>query len=447
MRTSAARRALGLGLGLCLGVTLGVVRAADAQILGRDSDRPSRGLFGPDNGAKSQSLTVGGSFGTGVTKTTFDVPAEPDVVLNQSWAGFRAGSGSIAYSLDRRRVGLTSSVDVSSRRDEDGTTRSATDGEVDFLFDAPLSRRTSLAGTVSGGYRPVSVMTVFPSVFATDSSGVPLDYQLTAEIDHYVTGAATVSLTHALSRRSSIDVMSEVTRAWASSTRAEQQTLAGGAGYNFNWGRGVTLRLGYTARVGDYAQLGAEGTTRIRSDTIDAGVNYGRAISLSRHTRLILGAGTTAVSEERRKRYDITGNAALTYELGRSWGASLVYDRRAGFVETLAAPAFVDDVSGSFGGLITRRLSLQAQGGAARGTVGISSGNQYWIYRGAMGLGLALSRAVSVQFDYLNYRYRFDDGRFLPMTTNPRVNRQTAQVTLQLWAPIFQRSRKPNATR
>jgi len=243
--------------------------------------------------------------------------------------------------------------------------------------------------------------------------------------------------------------MSEVTRAWASATRAQQQTFAGGAGYTYAWRRGLSLQLGYTGRIGDYARIDPVTgvSSRGRTDSFDVGLNYGRAISLSRRTRLTFGSGTTAISDGKRKRYDVTGNANLSYEVGRSWGANLMYDRRAGFIETLSAPSFYDDVTASLGGLFTRRISLQVQGGAARGAVGLSSGNQYWIYRAAMGLGIAVSRAASVQFDYLTYRYQFDDGRFLPTTTNPRINRQTVQVTLQLWAPIFQRSRKPNATR
>lgn len=448
MRVPAGRCALGLGLGLCIAVTLGLVRPADAQILGRDSDRPSRGLFGPDNRPKSQSLTFGASLGLGRTRTTFDVPpSDPAIASDSSWSKFNAGSGNLSYTLDRQRFGVNSSLVVSGRRAEDGTTRSATDGTVEAVFNTPFSRRTSLSGNMSAGYRPVSVMTVFPSVFETDPSGLPLDYQLTGEVDHYATGLASLSLTHALSRRSSVNALAELTHAWASATRAGQQTFAGGAGYSYAWGKGVSLRLGYVTRIGDYSRLGADGKTRSRTDTIDAGVNYGRAISITRRTRLTFGTGTTAISDGRSKRYDITGDAALTYEVGRSWGASLIYARRAGFIETLAAPSFYDDVSGSFGGLFTRRISLQMQGGAARGTVGVTSGNKYWIYRGALGVGVALSRALSLQFDYLNYRYRFDDAQFLPITTNPRINRQTAQVTLQLWAPIFQRSRKPNATR
>jgi hypothetical protein len=448
MRIPAGRRALGLGLGLCIAVALVLVRPADAQILGRDSDRPSRGLFGPDNRPKSQSLTFGASVGLGRARTTFDVPTtDPAIASDSSWSKFNAGSGDLTYVLDRQRFGVNSSLAVSGRRAEDGTTRSATSGTVETLFNVPFSRRTSLSGEMSAGYRPVSVMTVFPSVFETDPSGLPLDYQLTGKVDHYATGLAKLSMTHALSRRSSVYALSETTHAWASSTRAGQQTFAGGAGYDYSWGKGVSVRLGYVTRIGDYSRLGTDGKTRSRTDTIDAGINYGRAISITRRTKLTLGSGTTAISDGRSKRYDITGNANLTYEVGRSWGASLIYDRRAGFIETLAAPSFYDDVSGTFGGLFTRRLSMQLQGGAARGTVGVTTPNNYWIYRGALGVGFALSRALSLQFDYLNYRYRFDDGQFLPLTTNPRATRQTAQVTLQLWAPIFQRSRKPNATR
>jgi hypothetical protein len=449
MRAVAGRVVAGWGLGLCLCVSLAAVRPAEAQILGRDRpDRPSRGLFGPDNRPMSQALTFGASLGFGEEKTRLDgLPDGTPSPFASSWSNFMAGSGNIGYTFDRTRFGINSSLNVSGRRDQDGSTRQATDGTLDMVFSAPFSRRTTLDGSMSAGYRPVSLMTVFPSVFATDSSGVPLDYQLTGDVDHYTTGEGQLMLIHALSRRSTIYASAEVTKAWASSTRVDQRTVAGGGGYTYTFVRGLSLRLGYVSRVGDYSLLDGSGRTNTRTDTIDAGIDYRRSIAISRRSSLAFSTGTTSVSDGRTRRFDITGNANFLYEIGRSWEANAMYDRRAGFIDTLAAPSFSDDVSASLDGLITRRISLRAQGGAARGTVGLASGNQYWIYRSAMGVGFAFSRIASLQFDYLNYRYRFDDAQFLPLTSNPRISRQTAQVTLQLWAPIFQRARRPNATR
>lgn len=449
MRAVAGRVVAGWGLGLCLCVTVAAVRPAEAQILGRDRpDRPSRGLFGPDNRPTSQALTFGASVGAGVEKTRLDgLPDGTPSPFASSWSNFMAGSGNLGYTFDRTRFGISSSLNVSGRRDQDGGTRQATDGTVDMVFSAPFSRRTTLDGSLAAGYRPVSIMTVFPSVFETATNGVPLDYQLTGDIDHYTTGEGRLTLNHALSRRSSAYATVELTHAWASRTRAEQQTLAGGGGYTYTFRQGLGVRVAYLSRVGDYSVLGGAGGPSPRTDTIDAGIDYRRSIGRSRRTWIAFSTGTTGISDGQTRRYDITGNGSLLYEIGRSWETNVVYDRRAGFIDTLSAPSFSDDISASLDGLITRRISLRAQGGAARGTVGLTSGNQYWIYRSAMGVGFAFSRIASLQFDYLNYRYRFDDAQFLPLTTNPRIFRQTAQVTLQLWAPIFQRARRPNATR
>ncbi len=447
MSVSAGCRALGLWLGFCLVVTLGLVRPADAQILGRDRpERPSRALFGSSaTGPTSQALTAGAGFGFGATKVSFDgAPADTAAPV---WSAFNGGSANVSYLLDRVHFGINASLGVTGRRIEGGRTIAATDGTAEFVWSAPLSKRTSFGGALSESYRPVSVMTLFPSVFQTDASGLPLDYQLTADIDHYAVGMATVTLSHALTRKSTVSAIAEFTEAPASTTRPEQRTVAGGASYDYSLMRGVSFRLGYVTRVGDYTSNGRDTPLRSRTDSIDAGINYGRAISLSRRARLTLATGTTAISDGRSRRFDVTGNANLSYEIGRTWSAALVYDRRAGFVETLSAPSSSDNVTGALNGLFTRRISLDVDAGAARGQVGVTAGNTYWVYRGAMDVGFAFSRLLSVHVGYLAYRYRFDDTEFLPATTLPRVTGRTIQASLQFSAAIFQRVRKRNVAR
>ncbi|MEO8483628.1 MAG: DUF3575 domain-containing protein [Acidobacteriota bacterium] len=398
-------------------------------------------------------MTASANFGAGMFKTNVDsaltdTPGAPLPTAADSWTRFNGGSGRVAYLLDRARVGIDAALGISGRRLTDGRNAVATDGTAGLVWTMPMSARTNVSGSATVGYRPVSANTLFPSLLEGSTTGPdPLDYQLNGDIDQYVTSTAAVSASHALSRRSSLSAQYDASHAWGSSTRVAQSTMAAGAKYDYSFRQGLTAHLGYTRRIGDYATGTSDNRSRSRSDVIDVGVSYGHSLSLSRRSSLTFSSGSTGVSDGTSTRYDVTGSAALNYEVGRSWSAVAAYDRRAGFVETLAAPSFSDNGSASLSGLVTRRISVQAQTGASRGEIGVSSQNSYWIYRASTSVGVAIFRSASIAFEYMNYSYQFDDTRYLPTGTSARAHRQTVQVSLQLWAPIFQRLRNSNATR
>ena len=68
----------------------------------------------------------------------------------------------------------------------------------------------------------------------------------------------------------------------------------------------MDARAGYTYGEGDYG----DGGTR-EHHAIDAGVNYNRALSISRQTTLSFGTGTSALRTLGNLRFTITGNARL----------------------------------------------------------------------------------------------------------------------------------------
>jgi hypothetical protein len=211
----------------------------------------------------------------------------------------------------------------------------------------------------------------------------------------------------------------------------------------------LTLQAGYANRQAIYHGVteNAEVDHRVRTDSIDAGVNYRRALSFSRRTHVAFSSGSTVVSDGGARRYDVTGNATLTRELGRTWEAALTYSRQAGFVDTFAAPVFNDSVAASVAGLITRRISVSAGAGATHGQVGVRNANGYRSYQGNVQLGVALSRVIECSFDYVTYSYEFDNADFVPLVAGTRAMQQIAQVSLGVWVPLFERARRPHAAR
>jgi opacity protein-like surface antigen len=71
----------------------------------------------------------------------------------------------------------------------------------------------------------------------------------------------------------------------------------------------------------------------------------------------------------------------------------------------------------------------------------------YDTYLGTAGVTVALSRNISLGTSYSYYRYRFGTGATLPVGLARDVDRQSIQAYVSLWAPLINRSRRPNASR
>jgi hypothetical protein len=447
---------------------------AGAQILGRDRpERPNRAVFGSTKGLTGQLLTLDGSAGAGALNLQDSDIAGSD--LNPTiWNSFASASAGASYMLDRARVGLDSSIETSWRRypaaDENSR---ATYGGATFVARAPLGSRTSLDGHATVSYQPISVSTLFPGLFGGGSSDASSPaafdshlfpgpsggtasgsssqaaFELIGETEQYVTGSAGAGLTHAFSARSSLTAGYEYTRAGESSALSDRDDSWAFVRYDQEILRGLTLRAGYANRQGTYHDVVEDSAVdrRVRTDSIDAGVSYSRALSFSRRTHLAFSSGSTVVSDGGTRRYDITGNATVTRELGRTWNAAVTYSRQAGFVDTFAAPAFSDSVAGAVVGLITRRISASAGAGASRGQIGVRDANGYWSYQGNVQLGVALSRVIQCSFDYAAYSYEFDNADFVPVIAGTRAAQQIAQVSISVWVPVFERVRRSHAAR
>jgi hypothetical protein len=49
--------------------------------------------------------------------------------------------------------------------------------------------------------------------------------------------------------------------------------------------------------------------------------------------------------------------------------------------------------------------------------------------------------------DYFVYQYRFDDGAILPLGVARNVTRQGIMAHISVWAPVYTRLRRTNASR
>src|SRR4029453_4224938 len=140
------------------------------------------------------------------------------------------------------------------------------------------------------------------------------------------------------------------------------------------------------------------------------------------------------------------GHAGLTRDIGRSWRATLLYDRGVSLDQTFGRPYGSDQLNFNFGGLINRRVRFNSAVGAMRAVSLFGSSRGYEQYFGRIGLMTALTRYVGVSTDYSYFAYRYDANLGLPFATANRGDRNAIRVNVNLWAPLLAQGRR-NVTR
>jgi hypothetical protein len=312
-----------------------------------------------------------------------------------------------------------------------------------------LSQRTMVSGDFALNFQPLSASSLFPGLFQAEGAPpLPTDYDLGAVTDNYLSDAGSVQVSHSLTKRTGLSFGYTQSHSKATAQQFGQESAGISGGVSHALGKGLGLRLGYGRRIGQYgnAAPGAAGT--VRQHTIDAGVNFNRALSFSRQTQLSFSTGSGVFSDGVGERYDLTGAANLSHQWGRSWSTGIGYSRQMGFIDALIQPTFANSLSASLTGLLSRRFSVDAGGGMSDGTIGLTGDtNGYRAYRATAGLTTGITSTVGVRVDYVYYTYRFETTQFLPTALGRNIRRQSVQVSLDFSAPLIYRGRSANAAR
>jgi hypothetical protein len=416
-------------------------------------ERPYRGLFGNGLQDPQQSLTVNASAGGGWDN---NVAADavfgnelPTSELNRNVrGGVWDGSGAINYLVNTNAftMGASASTAVHYYPTLESQWLRRYYGDVNAA--ARVTRDVTVTGSVE--YAPYSLSSLFPfSGVARPDQTVLTDVDLTSSLEHYLTYGGGAIYSHHLSRRATVSVdYSFQLRDRTTFSDKYTRHRAGGL-YTYSIARGVSLRAGYHYDDVDYGLV----DRHFRNHQIDAGIDYNRTLSFSRRTTLAFHTGTSAISSgdvtDQHYTYALTGGARLNHEFGRTWSADLAYERGVNADPAWATLVRSDSATASVDGLLTRRLSASGSARASLGNVGgiVTDDNGYESYYGDVSLGYALGRHVSLGLSYAYYRHRFERDVVIPLDFSDTFNRHSVRVSVNFWAPIVQRARRPNATR
>lgn len=241
-----------------------------------------------------------------------------------------------------------------------------------------------------------------------------------------------VSISQQLTARTSISAAAGYRRADFSTQQADLTSRSGSVRISRNFTKYLGLSAGYGVNEGRYSD-GRVWQTR----DISVGTNYNRPLSKTRRTFLSLSSGTSSAEDARRgTSYRFTGSAGLRHQMGRSWNASVDYNRGIRYLEGFGEPFFTDSVRGLVRGFLTRRVDVDVQAGYSSGTIGLTANAlPFASYFGTTSARYALSRIAALQVQYLFYHYDFERE---PTSDLPReFDRHGVRVGFNLWLPLF----------
>jgi hypothetical protein len=423
--------------------------AASAAAQSVRPERPYRGLFASSSSDTEQELALNGSLGSGYDDNILADAQGRTTSSVLPPAGSRNGmfgnSGlGLSYLLKREAITVEAAANSGVRYypSLSAEQRFVPAEDARARVTAALTRNTTISGSAAVARRPYHLADMWAPTSALSGAPVPTEIDLPASFDFYRRYVGSASLHHRIGRRLTADA--DYAQNWGEAPEGLAFTSQrSGGGLTWGLSRGLALRTGYSYTHARYRGVG----TPLEQHNIDAGVNYTRALSFSRRTTLSFSTGSAAVRHEQQTIYRATGSAELKHEIGRTWEASLAYNRGGRFTETWNGPLFSDVVAANVGGALTRRIQLSAGAGGAMRSLSGADDRGFQSYWGTVTASLAFNRYLNAGVNYLYTHHDFDRNIPVPSAWPQSGGRQRLTAHIGMWMPLFTQTRRPDAAR
>jgi hypothetical protein len=215
--------------------------------------------------------------------------------------------------------------------------------------------------------------------------------------------------------------------------------------------RKLAFHVGYGIQESRY--LSRPDTEPVRTNSMDIALGYGDGLvlRLGRHTTLGLSIGASiakngdpasVASTGRDTAFVVNGAATLSRSIGRTWGASLGYQRGTSYMVGFIEPVMTDAANAGIGGPLSSRLQFSAGAGASRGQQLFSVSNGSIVtYTASTRLTFALTSYLGLYGQASYYRFSIPSG-FTNFGFVPDLDRRSVSVGLSTWVPLIKQRRQ-----
>ncbi len=326
------------------------------------------------------------------------------------------------YTSSSAGANLNSSVSLSTR--------------TSLSFGAQTSFATDISlGALGGAGIPPS---------ASGGTGFDGSFQRDPSLD----SSGSVTLAHELSNVSNLSAAfsGRYSHFFSSDTeRSDAVDAQAAVSYGRSLTKNASLRLGYS--YGRYWAIGPDDIAKPSTfQNIDAGVNYSKALSISRNTTLSFSTGSTIASSVSGgsssqsgfsdPHFYLTGSANLARQIGRSWQANANYSRSVTYQLGFDQPTLLDTASAAIGGLLGSRTDVSSVITYNTGAVGLGNQNYHsWLSTSQIRVGITRNLAAYASHYYDNYSFAQD--LTIPSGVAHALKRNGVRVGLTAWLPLW----------
>ncbi len=425
---------------------------------------PFAGLFGGGRAADNINTLDARASGFGIWQQVF-VPDDLDPALldptfqrSQTFAGV---SGSLAYAFARRTdnaqftVGTFASVsDYSINFEQPQYSVGATVG-----LATALTRRIAFTSGASAAYSPYFSLLGSGAFYTGSTPTTGQDPNSLVTTGDPSVGFATtfspnintfgnVGLSGTLSRRTHLSADLSFQRAiFFDDTSIGLGQLSSSATLTHQFLRRLNFHLSYRRSQVTFAD---DDVASQPTQTLDAGVDYGDALSLqlTRRTTLsatfALGAArsvTTTGAATGDLHFVATGNVSLIHTMGRTWSTGASASRNLGFSPAFLQPVVSDTAEAFITGQLSRRVSWANRFTMVHGEVNFESSQSFNSYGASSNLSIGITRQVGAYVQYFYFHNRIAEGlSALPIASD--FGRQAVVAGVNLYQPIFGTQRR-----
>ena len=398
---------------------------------------PFGNLFGGIQGSDaSQSLSLRWSTYAGHD----DVIGEPALLATvaddpyQRSGDYGGLSGSLAYSRGSRANRLSVFGSTNARAYNGTHDMAAPALSTGTSFSMAAGKRTSLRGTLSAAYAPYSQLA--PYISAGDET-TPFSFGSAVASRTSRAYGTDVGVSRQLSSRATLDLVGAWQRTQLEDGLAASESRTARVGLTQKLSEGLGVHAGYGYQD---ARFGLQETPELTTvHNIDVGVDFNRALSFSRRTRVSFGTGSSiAQTAAGGSQYFLNGQATLAHQIGRSWSASAAYNRSSHFAQGFRDLLFLDAFSANLGGQLATRVQLSSGLNYSFGTVGLGgAAPSIRSYTGSTRLQIALSRVVALSASYSYYTFDAPVSATTVPGISGQLGRHALMIGLNGWIPFI----------
>jgi|RhiMetdeSRZDD1v2_1073273.scaffolds.fasta_scaffold346609_2 hypothetical protein len=311
-----------------------------------------------------------------------------------------------------------------------------------------VSNKTFLSLGGGSSYAPYYQYAPFLRSTITEESPVGTDYGFAVNSQWVRSASASASIENRFSKKSAISAgVDWQQRVMPENPQADLDMRTARLQFRHNVTRKLGFHVGYGIQESRYSYPGAEPT---RAHIMDIGLDYtdGLTVNINRRTQLsfLIGASLakngdprSIVATGQETRFVVTGSATLGRSIGRTWSASVGYNRGTFYMVGFPQPMITDSANAGIGGQIVPRLHFSLGAGASRGQQLFSTAGEdakIVTYSASSRLTYALFTHLGLYTQASYYRFSIPPG-FTNFGFIPLLQRRSVSAGLTTWLPLI----------